>query len=250
VLYCRNHGRYQRDAKATGIRYATSDYLGFLDDDVIIPDQRFFENLYPLLNESRVLQVKVVLENLHKTNEASERWPDRLSTRPYPVLEFPGVNFNTGSRPRAIYPLIEFGNFWPKKFASHFIDTNLINDAYGESYASALKLFRLNIPIVFNPALVITHPGAESGGSHRFNKKTLLRDFTPFHEGYFYNMVYLHARYFPAWIWLWLPYYTSKIIIGWLANRNTRGMIRYGCKPLFTSLKRHWFLRSLAPKRN
>jgi glycosyltransferase involved in cell wall biosynthesis len=237
IIYVVNEGRYQRDAKKTGLAHASQDYIGFLDDDVLITDKDFFAKLRPQLQRDKVIQVKVILENLGKSNSPRETFIDRLSTRPYPLLEFPGINFHTGSRPRALYPLIEFGNFWHRSLRQHFITPELIKDGYGESYASALKLYRASIPIIFIPDLVIIHPGSATGGSARFAKTSLKNNFTEFHEGYFYNMVWLHKTFYPAWIALWFPYYFIKSVIGLLYNRNWRGWYKYAWQPTWRALR-------------
>lgn len=243
IQYILNSGRYQRDAKKTGLKKVNSDYIGFLDDDVIIEDRHFFAKLQPHLKDTIVIQAKVILENMGKKNIPNESWFDRIAVRPYPVLELMAGNLNTGSRPRRIYPLIEFGNFFPKQYREYFIDNDLIKDGYGESYLSSIKLYQSGIPLVLVTELVIRHPGSPEGGSNRFDKKNILRGFTEFHYGYFYNMTYIHARYFPWWAWLWLPFFALKACIALAFNRNIRGFYAYGIKPIAYSFWRQLILK-------
>lgn len=243
IQYILNSGRYQRDAKKTGLKKANSDYIGFLDDDVIIEDKDFFAKLQHHLKNTTVIQAKVILENMGKKNIFHESWFDHIAIRPYPVLELMAGNLNTGSRPRRIYPLIEFGNFFHTQYKEYFIDKNLIKDGYGESYLSSMKLYRFGIPLILIPELLIRHPGALQGGSNRFDKKNILQGFTDFHYGYFYNMIYIHARYFPWWIWLWLPFFAAKACIALAVNRNIKGFYAYGIKPIAYSFWRHIVLK-------
>lgn len=238
-----NHGHYQRDAKKTGLTYATGQYIGFLDDDIIIKDKNFFAKLQHYLRPDIVVQAKVILENLNKINISQELLIDRFSVRPYPLLEFPGINFHTGSKSRRLYPLIEFGNFWHTSLQKYFIDNNLIEDGYGESYASALRLYRAGIQIQLVPHLIIVHPGSPTGGSQRFDKKSLKVGFTPFHRGYFHNMIYIHARYWPLWVWLWLPYFFVKAIIALMHNRNLAGFKQFALQPITEAVIKFEFKR-------
>lgn len=232
-------GQHQRDAKKNGLAVVTSDYIGFLDDDVIIENRDFFAQVRKYCAPRQVIQAKVILENMGKRNSMTQKLIDYLSVRPYPVLELPGINFNTGSRRRRIYPLIEFGNFWPASLAPYFIDQNLIKDGYGESYSSALQLYRAGVPIIFEPRLVIRHPGSTVGGSQQFQKQPLWHGATEFHAGYFYNMTYLHARFFPMWVWLWLPYLLLKAGVGWLASSDKKEVTQYTFGAIRSSLRMH-----------
>lgn len=236
IKYLLNQGHHQRDAKKTGLKYATGEYLGFLDDDAQIEDPYFFAKLVPRLGPCHVIQAKIILEQMGRENRPDITWKDILATRPYPVLELLTSNFNCGSTRRTIFPLIEWGNFWHRSLQQFFIDDNLTKDGYGESYSSSLKLYRAGIKLLLEPSLVIRHPGAPSGGSHKFHKKTMLADFTEFHYGYFYNMVYLHKRFFPGWVWLWLPFYFTKSLIALAINKNIKGWREYAIKPMLRSL--------------
>jgi len=246
ITYVKNDGRYQRDGKKTGIRHAKSEYLCFLDDDVIIEDVAFFAKIRPLLKKDTVIQAKAVMENLGKTNIDKEAWSDFLAVRPYPVLEVVLPNYNTGQKNRRIYPLIEFGNFWHRDLASYFIDNNFTLDAFGESYASSLRLYLDNIPMVLVPSLVIRHPGATKGGSQRFNKKTIIRGLTEFHKGYFYNMIYIHSRYYPWFVWLWLPFYALKSGIGLLSSRDLKKWRQYSFNPMREAVVKFLWRRDYA----
>lgn len=243
IFYYINEGAYQRDAKRTGLKYAHGNFIGFMDDDAQINDRNFFLMLRNTVRQDTVVQAKVILENLGKKDEANITWKDKIATKPFPVLELLAANFNTGSKPRRIFPLIEFGNFWPKSLQPLFIDDSLIKDAYGESYAAALKLYRRNIKIMHVPQLVIRHPGSTTGGSNRFDKKNMLNGFTEFHYGYFYNMVYLHSRFFPGWIWLWLPFFLCKASIALAINHNIAGFYKNAVIPIGKSLKQNYLHR-------
>jgi glycosyltransferase involved in cell wall biosynthesis len=245
VHYLTNSGRYQRDAKKTGLSQATGDFIGFLDDDAVIENRQFFSTLRSLLQEDRVIQAKVILEQMGKRDLPNITMKDRLAVRPYPILELITTNLNRGSKPRTIFPLIDWGNFWHRSLASYLIDNNLVKDAYGESYSASIKLRQADIKLVIQPELVIRHPGAKGGGSHRFNKKAMTLDFTEFHYGYFYNMISIHARFFPDWIWLWLPYFFLKSLIALALNRNATGWHRYALRPIGASLVEHQAIRGV-----
>ncbi len=227
VKYFVNEGRHQRDAKKTGLKRARGEYVGFLDDDVRIENHNFFADLRPLLAPDRVVQAKVILEQMGRQNRRDLGWKDIVATRPFPVLELVTSNFNRGSTRRPIFPLIEWGNFWHRSLQHYFIDDNLIKDGYGESYSASVKLHRAEVKLFLEPSLVIRHTGAPSGGSHKFNKKNMLAGFTEFHYGYFHNMIYLHRRFYRGWIWLWLPFYTLKSLIALAVNRDFSGWRRY-----------------------
>lgn len=243
IRYIENSGRYQRDAKATGLAHATGSYIGFLDDDVSIDDSSFFARLRTHIDSDRVVQAKVILEQMGQNDEPYSSWCDPLTVRPYPILELLTARLNGGIVPRRIYPMIEFGNFWPAHFKHLFIDRNLILDGYGESYASALQLYRRSIPLILIPDLVIRHPGASKGGSKRFDKQHMLRGFTRFHNGYFTNMIYLHARYFPWWILAWLPFYLGKACVAVVVSRDIRGCITNALRPLARAVWKFWIRR-------
>jgi glycosyltransferase involved in cell wall biosynthesis len=241
VRYVLNEGRYQRDAKWTGVQQAHGDVIGFLDDDARMDDRSLLERLRPHIRSDTVIQAKVVLENMGRRAEDAERFIDRFTGRPWPVLELFPPAYHRGRRPRPIFPLIEFGNFWPRHLAPAFHAPALIADGYGESYAWSLNLRRRGVRLLFVPDLVIRHPGFGSGGSQRFGKTRLTRNFTPFHEGYFFNMVALHAQYVPLWALLWLPFYGGKILVALACNGNVQGAWRYGILPTFRALSGHLF---------
>ncbi|MFH1353968.1 MAG: glycosyltransferase [bacterium] len=232
VKYILNQGHHQRDAKKTGLKYATGEYIGFFDDDAEIEDNDFLARLIPHLNPGRVIQAKVILEQMGRVNRPDITWKDILATRPFPILELVTSNFNCGTKRRTIFPLIEWGNFWHHSLKDYFIDDNLIKDGYGESYSASLKLYRAGVKLLIEPSLVIRHIGAPTGGSHKFNKKNMLRDFTKFHYGYFYNMIYLHRRFFSRWVWLWLPFFVLKSLIALTINWNLKGWYEYAYKPI------------------
>lgn len=243
IRYVKNQGKYQRDAKATGLTLAHKQFIGFLDDDVCIDDQNFFVKLRQHLSQHVVVQAKVILEQMGQRNILTTSWRDALATRPYPVLELITTRLNAGSKIRNIFPLIEFGNFWPKSLQHYFIDQNLILDDYGESYAAALRLYRNKTPMKLVPNLVIRHPGADTGGSKRFDKRNMLRGFTQFHCGYFTNMIYLHARFYRAWVWLWLPFFLTKATIALVVNRDIRGFFINAVRPIFTAVRTYFIKR-------
>jgi glycosyltransferase involved in cell wall biosynthesis len=240
IRYCLNKGRYQRDGKKTGLGLITKNYISFMDDDVLIEDTLFFKKLKPHLNEHSVIQAKIILENMGKKNKPNKTLMDCLSFRPYPILEATGPDYNAGSHPRHIYPTQEAGNFWPAKLKHYFIDNNLIKDGYGESYASSLRLYQAGIKLILIPSLVVRHPGANTGGSNRFYKQNMLKGFTEFHYGYFYNMVYMHARWLPYWIWLWLPYFVGKSLIALLVNKQFINWRTNAWQPIVLSLNKHF----------
>ncbi len=240
IKYCLNKGRYQRDGKKTGLKLATKNFIGFLDDDVLIEDLLLFKKLKKYLNDNTVIQTKIILENMGKQNKANQTLMDYIAFRPYPILELSSPNYNAGSRPRHIYPTQEAGNFWPAKLKKYFIDNNLIKDGYGESYASSLKLHRAGIKLILIPSLVIRHPGADTGGSNRFLKQNMLKGFTEFHYGYFFNMIYIHSRWLPLWIWLWLPYFIVKSFIALLVNKQFTNWRTNSWQPIILSLNKHY----------
>lgn len=244
LQYVKNKGHHQRDAKATGLQLATSEYIGFFDDDAVIEDQQFFASLRPLLVSDHVIQAKIILEQMGYRNLPNLSWRDYFATRPYPILELITTSLHRGTTPRTMFPLIEWGNFWPRHLAPLFIDRTLINDGYGESYGTSLRLREHGIQLQLHPDLLIRHPGASSGGSHKFNKQTMVTNFTPFHEGYFYNMIYLHARYWRNWVWLWLPYFILKSLLALALNHNLQGWRQYAWQPLWRSLSEHYARRA------
>lgn len=240
LKYTLNDGRFQRDAKNTGLKIATGDYISFWDDDLILEDPGFFTKLRPLLKQSNVVQAKVILENLGQKNEAKTHISDHIAYRPYPILEFPTPHYQSGTKPRQIYPLIESCNFWHKSLAPQMIDRNLIGDAYGESYLSSFRLLKKKIKLTLYPQLTIRHPGANIGGSNRFNKKSMLNGFSEFHRAYFYNMTYAHSICWPKWIWLWLPYLGLKSIIALMFNKSFANWQKYAASPMASALKQHY----------
>jgi len=246
IKYVLNAGHHQRDGKRTGLEAATGEYIGFFDDDAQVENSHFLAKLAPRLHPRHVVQAKVILEQMGRKNRPDITWKDILATRPYPVLELVTSNFNCGTKPRPIFPLIEWGNFWHHSLKNYFIDNNLIKDAYGESYSASLKLHRARIKLLLEPSLVIRHPGASTGGSHKFHKKTMLADFTEFHYGYFYNMIYLHKRFFPYWVWLWLPFYFTKSLVALAVNWNLKGWYKYAYQPIKRVTRREGF----QPERN
>lgn len=239
IRYVQNSGRHLADARRTGLELARSDYISFIDDDVIIDDSSFFTKLYRLLQPDALIQPKVIMENLGQRNHATLSPIDIIATRPWPILEAITARLNRGSSPRPVFPFNELGVFWHRRLNSYWHDPNLIGDAYGQSYSTAVRLLRDGYKIIFYPDLVLRHSGAPSGGSRKFTKKLMTDDFTPFHYDYFYNMIYLHSRFFPRWIWLWLPFYVFKSLVALSINRNFRGWREYAIKPIRDSLRKH-----------
>ena len=237
--YALNDGHHLANARRTGIRLARGNYLSFIDDDVIIEDKNFLAKLQPLLSPRIMIQPKVIMENFGQVAHDTLTISDVLATRPYPILELITAKLNRGTRPRRVFPFNELGVFWHRDCNHFWTDGNLIGDAYGQSYSTALRLRQAGVKIIFRSELLLRHPGAPSGGSKKFNKKLMMEDFTRFHYDYFYNMIYLNARAFPGWVWLWLPYFFLKSLIALAMNRNVTGWREYALKPMGISLRKH-----------
>ncbi|OHB20096.1 MAG: hypothetical protein A2854_02200 [Parcubacteria group bacterium RIFCSPHIGHO2_01_FULL_56_18] len=244
IRYALNSGHHLAAARQTGLELARSEYMSFIDDDVIIEDTHFFAKLYRLLQPDIMIQPKVIMENFGQRPQRTLSISDVLASRPYPILELITARLNRGTRPRPVFPFNELGVFWHRDLNSYWIDHQLIGDAYGQSFSTALRLREAGVPIIFRPELLLRHPGAPSGGSKKFNKKLMTKDFTAFHYDYFYNLIYLNSRWFPRWIWLWLPYFLGKSLVALAINRNRAGWRRYAVKAISTSLQEHFFPRS------
>ncbi|MBI4021925.1 MAG: glycosyltransferase family 2 protein, partial [Candidatus Andersenbacteria bacterium] len=247
IRYRRNDGQHLAAARRTGLQVATGEYMSFIDDDVIIEDNNFLAKLQPLLQPDTMLQPKVIMENFGQRNQPTLTAADIIATRPYPILELVYARLNRGSAPRPVFPFNELGVFWHRSLNPYWHDANLIGDAYGQSYSTATRLLRDGYKITLHPELILRHPGARFGGSKKFTKKLMTEDFTPFHYDYFFNMIYLNARFFPRWIWLWLPYFLLKSLTALAMNRNFKGWREYAVKPIISSLSGHLLKANSVP---
>lgn len=244
LVYTLNDGKHLAAGRQTGLKMARSDYVGFIDDDVIIESNDFIKKLRTHLAPNILIQPKVVMENFGQTNVMSLSIWENIMPRPFPILELCTSSLNRGSRIRKVFPFNELGVFWHKSLNYTWHDPNLIGDAYGQSYDTALQLKELGQQVLFYPDLLLRHPGAATGGSKKFNKKLMTQDFTSFHYDYFYNMIYIHSRWLPGWVWLWLPFYTIKATVGLAINRNARGYYQFALKPIWRSfLDNFWYKR-------
>ncbi|MDO4713482.1 MAG: hypothetical protein Q4B28_02270 [bacterium] len=65
----------------------------------------------------------------------------------------------------------------------------------------------------------------------------MIHGFTEFHEGYIYNMIYIHCRWRKWWFWLWMPYFFLKGVVALILNKNRSGWKKYYMYGYFQSLK-------------
>lgn len=243
VRYVKNAGHHLAAARACGLQAATSEYVGFIDDDVVIDDPDFFSKLARRLAPDVLIQPKVIMENFGQQSYPETSWRDWWTGRPWPVLELRTTRLNVGGRVRPSFPFNELGVFWHRRLNRFWSDPNLRGDAYGQSYSTALQLLHAGCRILFYPELQLRHPGAERGGSKKFGKKKLTEDFTPWHYDYFYNMIYIHARWLPGWVGVWLPFYVLKSVVAVAMNHNVAGWKQYGLQPIYDSLRKNFLHR-------
>jgi hypothetical protein len=57
-------------------------------------------------------------------------------------------------------------------------------------------------------------------------------------------MIYIHARWLPFWVWLWLPYFIGKSLIALSANKQSHNWRINAWQPITSSLKKHYRERS------
>lgn len=246
IHHVMNDGHHLADGRRTGLRLATGNYVGFIDDDVVIKDKYFIAKLLKVLSPDRFIQPKVIMENFGQRDEMHLTFRDYLTNRPMPILETWTARLNHGRQTRRVFPFNELGIFWHRSLNHLWLDKNLIGDAYGQSYSTALKLLKADYFVSFHPDLVLHHTGAPTGGSKKFNKQLMIRGFSPFHYDYFYNMVYMSSRWLPWWCWLWLPYFVAKSLVALTLNQNYRGWYNFAFKPIAYSSYKHLLLRKYA----
>lgn len=234
-----NHWQYQRDAKQTGLQLAKGEWISFFDDDIELRDPNYLARIVPkLTSPQRVYQSKIIMEDLGQKNyeKADRLW--EMTCRYLPVIDIRGgYKRNYGIADVRIFPLIECGNRFHFSHKQLMIDPNLIKDGYGESIASSLRLLQEGIDIRLSHDTLVYHIGNPHWGSKRFSKKGMIHGFTEFHEGYIYNMIYIHCRWRKWRFWLWMPYFFLKGVVALILNKNRSGWKKYYLYGYFQSLK-------------
>ena len=242
IKYKENKWKWQRDWKKTWLDYSKWEYIIFLEDDVKITDKDFIKKLYKILNNKKVIVSKVIMLDKNKKNIKKD--PKIYTIKPWILIELSNWKINEWKSIREIFPFMETWTIFHRNLSKYFIDKNLILDCYWESYCSWIKLLQRWIKLEFNPSLEIYHIWADKWWSKKFQKKSMLYNFTEFHYGYFYNMIYLHSRYRPFYIFIWLPFYIWKSIIALIENKNMKWFFMYAIKPILKSIYTNFLLRN------
>lgn len=241
IKYYKNNWKWQRDWKKTWLNKSNWDYILFLEDDIEIKDKNFIKKIYKNISKDKVIVSKIIMLDKWKTNILEE--PKKFSKKPLTIIELSKWMINEWTKKREIFPFMETWVIFHKNLSNLFIDKNLILDCYGESFASWIKLIKKWIKIEFTPELEIYHLWSNEWWSKKFNKKPMLKDFSLFHYGYFYNMIYLHSKYKPFFVFIWLPFYLSKTIIALINNKNIKWFYKYALKPILISFYYNFLLR-------
>lgn len=236
IKYLKNNWKWQRDWKKTWLKYSKWEFICFLDDDIKINDINLIKKILNKIDNKTVLQPKIIMLDKWEKNIKKEYFFNKFLNISLPILELLNFRKNYWSKELKMFPFIEFWVFFHKSIKEYFIDNNLIVDWYWESYSSWIKLINNNYSIIFFPETEIYHLWSNIWWSKKFDKKNMLIWFTEFHYWYFYNMVYIHSRFKPFWIFLWLPFYFLKSTIAVIINRDIKWFINYAIKPIFKSL--------------
>lgn len=239
IIYKENEGKYQRDAKKTGLKYTKWEYICFFDDDIELRNTDYLLKIHQKLNNPKIVyQSKIIMEDLWEKEYKKPDYIWQFISRYLPIIDiFWGYKRNYWINDVSIFPLIECGSWFHHSLKSYFIDQSLILDGYWESIASSLRLLENDIDLKLSHDTIIYHIGNSAWGSKRFNKKNMLLWFTEFHEGYIYNMVYIHSKWRKGWVWLWIPYFFSKGLVALIFNKDLTGWKRYYLKGFKNGLK-------------
>lgn len=240
VKHILNEWRYQRDWKKTWLKYSLGEYVTFFDDDIEIRDKTYLWRIVKkLTNEDVVYQSKIIMEDACQVNhkKADKIW--EIVGHRSPIVELFSWKRNYWIYDFPIFPMIEFGNYFHKKHKECFIEEKLILDGYWESIVSSFKLIKKWVKILLSHDTVIYHVWSQEWGSKRFNKKSMLRWFTKFHEWYIHNMIYIHATYKKYRFWLWIPFFIVKWISWIIRSWDFIQGKKHYFNPMIMALRKH-----------
>lgn len=233
VDYTKSTGEGQVEAKRVGVELAEGDIIGFLEDDMIV-QEGFLNPIIQAFEEGeKIVQSKVIFQDhgLENTDEdpatlVEYRWDFQHVTK-----------WNYGSTKRYIPFGLESGRFIHRSVLEEvpIVDPNLRGPGFGESISFSFRAREKGYRICFVPSSVITHVGAEEGGSSdRFNKNLSTSDCNEYDFYRFHNNAYIHCRFFPEYVIPTLLYHTfyTSIVRSLLSGDGSclfqipRGMIK------------------------
>ena len=170
VKYNKGKGKGQGFAKQLGIKHASNDIVGFLDDDIRV-NKDFIKNVEKAFKKGeKVVQTKLIFENKGEKDIKE----DNRNTGKLKWNLFSKRKWNYGKCGKYIESCAECGIFFKKELARLFFSPKLIGDGYGESimFSCELKLLYDITEIWFEPDSIVYHIGADKGGSvERYKKK-------------------------------------------------------------------------------
>lgn len=201
-------GKNAEAAKRVAIENTQSDFIVSLDDDCI-PRSGWIATALPALEGGeKIVQCKLVFHDLgqkelHDESSAHFRVGFRFDMMPLAQL-------NGGFHPQYIEFCHEFGCFFAREVLNKvpLDDPNLVGDKFGSSASFSLRAKKLGYKIFFEPASIVDHWGALSGGfAERVKKVHAKKQCTPYVIDLIHNFFLFGRLYRPLRIPLLIPYY-------------------------------------------
>lgn len=196
--YVYGSGEGQLEAKQIGTEVAKGQFIGFLEDDMIVSESFLDPVMKKFQHGKDIIQSKVIFHD-HDL-EADSREPEYITKYRWNFTNV--TNWHCGSEGRHISFTLESGRFIRKDVLNHvqLIDQNLLAPGFGESISFSFRARSKGYNIQFEPNSVIHHIGAERGGSsERFEKNLSSKHCSDFEFCRYHNMMYIHTRFFPEY---------------------------------------------------
>ncbi len=210
--YVLNRGDGRIQARETGIKEASGDVIGFLEDDMTVENE-FFVSITSAFSDfdADIVQSMVVDHHDGKSVQRVEKEPTWYQWN----FEH-GTNLNYCREPRDIDFCKESGLFVRREVIEDISmgDDNLIGDGYGESISFAFRAKSEGYSILYQPQAVAHHYGATTGGTVEAagKSRTEHRGCGIFFKEFYHNMMYIHSRFYPIWALPALIYHMIKTL--------------------------------------
>ncbi|MFI5200838.1 MAG: glycosyltransferase family 2 protein [Candidatus Kapaibacterium sp.] len=238
VKLLRGPGHDAEQAKRGAVEASVGDYIVCLDDDCL-PRPGWLKGVQEDLNRGeKIVQCKLVFHDLGQKELQDEsrkyfRSGFRADMMPLAIL-------NGGYRPQYIMLCHEFGCFFSREVLKKvpLDDPNLIVD-FGPSASFSLRARKYGYRVFFEPASVIDHLGATSGGLiDRVKKQAPKKNCNEYTTKVVHNFMVFARMYRPLRIPFLIPYYIAGGL--YLSIKQRKNCLKYFSKGLIGGLTKQF----------
>jgi glycosyltransferase involved in cell wall biosynthesis len=238
VKLLRGPGKNAELAKRGAVEASTGDYIVCLDDDCLPRPGWIKEVEADLRRGEKIVQCKLVFLDLGQKELSDEsqkyfRSGFRADMMPLSIL-------NGGYQQQYILLCHEFGCFFSREVLGKvpLDDPNLVVD-FGPSASFALRARKHGYRVFFEPASVINHLGATSGGLiDRVQKQAPKKNCNEYTTKVVHNFMLFARMYKPMRIPFLILYYIAGSL--YLSMKQRKNCFKYFAKGLFQGLTKRF----------